>query len=286
MNHAFLLSVVAFLAMTQTCLIAGHVAGDSQVMPNGFSFRYCPTGRFKMGDNRPDEVGRGDHVPVEVEISKPFWMQECEVSMSQWTRLMKTEPWVGQRSVGGSDLCPVSWVSYDDAVSFCLELTKSSPLMPDGAMVSYHLPTEAEWEYASRAGATSRYCFGDSDDKLADYAVFASIPTPPLSPSPCKSKLPNQWGIYDMHGNVGEWCRDGYQDSLLGGQDPIADLKLRVVFRGGSFSASPDYCRSTTRFYRVKTDKISTIGFRVVMREQGGGSGGTPVEAPQPEKAR
>ncbi len=277
MKHVAVI-VTIYLAFIQACNASERVSGERLVTPNGLAFRYCPAGRYNMGSDRQDEVGRGDHRTAEVAITQPFWLLESELTQSQWFDIMSTKPWMGLEYVNGdSSSVPASYVSYNDATEFCQKLTMIASVNPEGNKVEYRLPSEAEWEYACRAGNDSIYCYGADIDKLHEYAVFESAQSIPMFPSTAKSKLPNSWGFYDMHGNVGEWCLDGYQESLLGGNDPLIPPDRRVVFRGGSFESSAAYCRSSTRYYRDRKNKISTIGFRIVMRE----SVGMPEEAPR-----
>lgn len=245
------------LAFIQVGNASDPLPGDRLVMPNGLAFHYCAAGRYRMGSDRQDEVGRGDHRTVEVAITHPFWVLESELSQSQWFDVMTTKPWLGLEYVNADSLSvPASYVTYDDATEFCQKLTMIAPVNPEGDKVEYRLPSEAEWEYACRAGNDSIYCYGDDIEILHDYAVFDSAKNIPKFPSTAKSKLPNAWGLYDMHGNVGEWCLEGYQASHLGGEDPLVNPLNRVVYRGGSFSSTAAYCRSSTRYYRHRKQDI------------------------------
>jgi formylglycine-generating enzyme required for sulfatase activity len=157
----------------------------------------------------------------------------------------------------GLDL-PVEQVSWWDAMEFCQKLKTSENR-------TYRLPTEAEWEYACRAGSTTAFYFGDDDDSLRDYAWFCI--NSGGSSKPVARKEPNKWGLYDMHGNVFEWCADwhGYylDEEAIDPMGPPAGPGR--VFRGGSWNLTPNYCRAALRNYRAPAYKHRNVGFRVVL---------------------
>ena len=171
-------------------------------------------GDFRMGD------GAG----VAVTLTKPFGLGKHEVTHGQWKSVMGTEPWGGQKYVTADKDCPATFVSYFVAVEFCEKLTdlerKSGKLK---ANEEYRLPSEAEWEYACRAGTTTAYSFGDDEKQLGEYAWFRGNAMNAGEEYAHKVgwKKPNPWGLHDMHGNVWEWCSDWYGDALSGGTDPI-----------------------------------------------------------------
>jgi formylglycine-generating enzyme required for sulfatase activity len=179
----------------------------------------------------------------------------------------------------GCPNCPVEGVNWYDAVEFCDRLTSRHLLegkIPEGA--KYRLPTEAEWEYACRAGTTSRFSFGDSLE-CVDYEGFCPSPDPYAwwngnnSPTahgtkPVRQKAPNPWGLYDMHGNVFEWCQDA------GGPYPSGEVTdphgpegaLIRLLRGGSWNDGLFQARSAARYeYRATARGVETFGFRVVL---------------------
>lgn len=192
---------------------------------------------------------------------------------------MGTRPWEGKGSVKSGKNYPATFVSWNDAVEFCKRLSGKEG-------VTYRLPTEAEWEYCCRAGTATRFSCGDEPEKLRNYAWFLSI-QPPLS-RPNKGlprdgttmneryahrvakKLPNAWGLYDMHGNVDEWCQDWYGDygnaSVV---DPVGpkDGQFRVS-RGGAWLSNAHACASGARFPAPSKPRTSTLGFRVVRTSQ------------------
>ena len=186
---------------------------------------------------------------------------------------MGTEPWRpawAPRSCGGlkknqcGDDFPAVFVGWLDAVCFCQTLThlerEAGRL---AATQSYRLPTEAEWEYACRAGTTTAYSFGDSPSLLDDYSWNCSNSGHMLHEVALKK--PNPWGLFDMHGNVWEWCTDLYCSTLAGGDDPQGASTGAVrMRRGGSWNYQSPYGRSAFRFSNARGIRLDYYGFRVV----------------------
>ena len=214
-----------------------------------------PAGKFVMGS--PDsETGRDDDEGPQrrVTISKPFYMGVTEVTQDQYAAIVGKNP---SRFSGLAN--PVEQVSWDDAVAFCKALSKKT-----GQTV--RLPTEAEWEYACRAGSKTRFTFGDRDRDLGAYAWYEE--NCDKKPHPVGKKKPNAWGLYDMHGNVWEWCNDWYAESYAGLKtaDPEGPGSGKYrVHRGGSWHNSPAGCRSASRVGRTPDDRFSNLGFRVAV---------------------
>ena len=159
-------------------------------------------------------------------------------------------------------------MNWNDATAFCQRLTDTEHTngkLPAGE--SYRLPTEAEWEYACRAGTTTKYSFGDDEKQLGEFGFFNSNwPNEPDESliTQVGMKKPNPWGLYDMHGNVWEWCSDWYGDTLPGGADPVGpEGGSSRVYRGGSWWCYPGFCRSANRIIRVPSDRSYYLGFRV-----------------------
>lgn len=217
-----------------------------------------PAGLFYMGSN--DKESQPDERPVhKVAITKPFKMSATEVTNAQYERFRPEHKKLrGKNGVSCGDNDAVVNVSYDDAVAYCEWLSKR-----EGK--HYRLPTEAEWEYACRAGTYTRYFFGDwlpeSESKnqriVRDYA--------PVSLAVAQGK-PNAFGLYDMHGNVEEWCLDWYAPySASDESDPQGPAygEYRVT-RGGSHNTPSQYLRSANRMAMIPSDKHSLTGFRIV----------------------
>jgi formylglycine-generating enzyme required for sulfatase activity len=205
-------------------------------------------GSFLMGSLESEAGRSNDEGPqTRVTITREFSMGKYLVTQEQYEAVMGNNP----SSFKGTPNLPVESVSWLDATNFCARLTereRQAGRLPEGKV--YRLPTEAEWEYACRAGTTTRFSFGDDPQgtevgKYAWYDGNSGRQTHPVG-----TKLPNPWGLYDMHGNVFEWCQAWYSDSLPGGSvtDPQgASSGTSRALRGGSWSYSARYCRSACR---------------------------------------
>ena len=180
-------------------------------------------------------------------------------------QVMTSQNWNGKANVEIGDKFPASFVSWDDATEFCETLTeierKAGTLKADE---EYRLPTEAEC--ACRAGTTTAYSFGDDKKQLGDYAWFRgnAFEAGEKYAHKVGLKKPNPWGLYDMYGNVWEWCSDWYGDELSSGIDPIGSGGgSGRVLRGGFWRSDPGSCRSVSRFSNVPSDRGNNLGFRV-----------------------
>jgi len=211
-------------------------------------------GRFAMGSTN----GSSDEQPVtQVEITRAFWLGKTEVTQAQWEAVMGSNP----SKFKGVDR-PVEQVSYDDALKFCRKLTereRSAGRLPSG--YEYTLPTEAQWEYACRAGTTGDYA--GSLDSMGWYGDNSGNQTHPVA-----QKQANAWGLYDMHGNVWEWCWDWYADKLPGGsvRDPVGPSSGPFrVRRGGSYYYTARHCRSAFRYFSEPGLGSDVLGFRLAL---------------------
>ena len=224
----------------------------------GMKFRQIPAGTFTMGDASGDD----DETPHEVTLTKPFKMGVHEVTQAQYEQVMGVNP----SKFKGADN-PVEKVSWDDAVEFCRRLSEL-PAEKEAGHV-YRLPTEAEWEYACRAGTTTNFGFGDDDSNLDDYAWFRENSAEKTHP--VGGKKPNAWGLYGMHGNVGEWCQDWKEDYPAGAvTDPTGPASgLYRVIRGGSYLKPAEYCRSASRSGGYPSYRYYYDGFRVSLSPSG-----------------
>jgi formylglycine-generating enzyme required for sulfatase activity len=218
-------------------------------------FVLIPAGKFKMGSPRGEQDRDEDERQHKVTISRPFYMQTTEVTQAQWEAVMGDNPSYFEEC---GDDCPVERVSWDDCQEFIRRLNSME------GTDTYRLPTEAEWEYACRAGSSTRYCFGDSEGKLAEYAWY--IDNSEERSHRVGQKKPNAWGLYDMHGNVWEWCQDWYgRYPLLRTTNPKGPFRgLNRVNRGGSWDDPTANCRSASRDDLHPEWPVKDLGFRLV----------------------
>ena len=236
----------------------------------GMQMVLIPAGEFVMGAPAREDGRRGDELQHRVRITKPFYLGVQEVTQAQYEQVMGLNPSYFQDAQS-----PVETVSWDDALVFCEKLSA----LPEekSSERAYRLPTEAEWEYACRAGSTTCYSFGQlaqpnsahefalrmgeisrttitrlPDGRLASLSDFAWFEwNSDRSTHPVGQKHPNAWGLYDMHGNVWEWCADWYGDNYYRGS-PVDDPTGPAtgpgrVFRGGAWAYWPPDCRSANR---------------------------------------
>ena len=245
---------------------AGKSAGDAKELAPRTRFRWCPAGTFTMGT-----IGTtGSDAPVQVTLTRGFWLCETEVTQGQFQAVMQSTPWKGKVNVKEGLDYAASYISHDDAVAYCEKLTKQERAggrLPAGW--KYVLPTEAQWEYACRAGTTTKYSFGDDESRLSDYGWWGGI----IGDGNAKTeqyahrvaqKKSNPWGLQDMHGNVWEWCADWYGAELPGGRDPLgaSSGSLRVN-RGGCWYNVASGCRSAVRSWGSPGNRDYFLGFRV-----------------------
>jgi len=234
----------------------------------GMKFVLMPAGTFLMGSPL-NETGRdSDEKRHKVTLTRPFYMQTTEVTQGQWQAVMGVNP---SHFRGCGETCPVESVSWHDAQRFIYRLNAMTG--PN----TYRLPTEAEWEYAARSGSQTALSNGkltvtgcDHDaklDRIGWYCGNSGHKTHPVA-----QKQPNSWGLYDMHGNVWEWCQDWYGDypsgSVTDPQGPPSGL-IRVN-RGGSWWWFARFCRSANRIRYMPFDRTEDTGFRLVMTPQNG----------------
>ena len=225
----------------------------------GIELIQIPKGEFIMGER----------TYLRVTISRDFWLGKTEVTRGQWIRLMGTAPFgesMGNQATAGSTagILPATRVTWEEAMEFCRKLTereRANGRLPANEV--YRLPTEAEWEYACRAGTTTSYAFGDDASKLGDFGWFDGNANG--KEHPVGMRKANPWGLYDMHGNAREWCSDWYDGKLAGGVDPEGPTRgSSRVYRGGSWESSKFDCRSADRGQVDPSYRSYSLGFRVV----------------------
>jgi formylglycine-generating enzyme required for sulfatase activity len=240
---------------------------------NGVGMTMIPIkpGAFRMGSDRngPENAVRGDDEALhDVEITRPFHLADRPVTVGQFRSFVDETKYQTEAEKAGrdttwknprweqSDAHPVVRVSWKDAVAYCEWLSRE-----EGA--TYRLPTEAEWEYACRAGAPTAYWFGDDEARLGEYAWYSG--NSGSRAHPAAAKQPNGWGLYDMHGNVWQWCSDRYGEYRKeDNQNPQGAKEggLRVL-RGGSWKTNPRGCRAASRDEYDPTSYSELVGFRV-----------------------
>ncbi len=262
-----------------SCAIAGEVEKESipqkgeapnapepivLTLPNGtkMEFMPIPAGKFVMGSPKNEEGRDKDEDQVQVNITKAFYMGKTEVTQAQYSEIIG-----GASPADDSKNKPVTKVTWFDATAFCKRLTAWAHAQGKMQGWKFTLPTEAQWEYACRAGTTTMYHSGDKIRDLKRVAHYSG--TSSGGANPVGGKAPNAWGLYDMHGNVDEWCLDWYRSRLRGGDDPAGPLAgSRRVLRGGGGNCSARSCRSADRFYDAPVRSGYDLGFRVaVVRE-------------------
>ena len=218
-------------------------------------------GKFLMGSPLSENDRGDDETQHEVTLTKPFRLGKYEVTQGQYEAVMGENP---SRFATGSPDAPVENVNWNDAVKFCEKLTEShhqSGLLEPGW--EYTLPTEAQWEYACRAGTGTAFSFGDDEAQLGEYAWYEGNSEDRTHP--VGRKVANAWGLHDMHGNVWEWCLDDKRKFDESPQtDPSGSEKAsNRVIRGGAWNDSSRYCRSASRFRLTPEYRVVNLGFRV-----------------------
>ena len=287
------LTMILMVFVTVIVSQQSSISGETNVSPSagdqgekltnnlGMTFVYISPGTFTMGSGSKDYGkrigGKGPskgYLPEDpdlekehrVTLTKGFYMQTTEATQGQWKVLMGSSPSVFKDC---GDNCPVEKVSWNDVQAFIKKLNQQE------GTDKYRLPTEAEWEYAARARTTTPFSTGECIS--ADQAHYDTRSVYPGCPKRRGTKststvavagfAPNPWGLYDMHGNVYEWCQDWFEAPYPAG--PVTDptgpsSSLDRVFRGGSWSDIPRYLRSASRGSNSPDHRMDNLGFRLV----------------------
>lgn len=268
-------------SLSRTAAFAGSTAGAKRTV-FGVPMCWCPPGRFVMGSPRDEPERRPGEDQVEVTLTRGFWMARYETTQGQWKRVMGRLTGPLTKELPEGEKFPVGNVNFAEAEAYCKKLTelaRKAGELPGGW--EFRLPTEAQWEYACRARTTTATSFGNSlSSKQAnfrgDHPYNGGIAGPALGrAAKVGSYAPNAWGLYDMHGNTFEWCRDWYHARLPGGRDPDLysakatalpnrDGTYSRVRRGGAWVDDGWACRSAFRLRFEPERKYDHIGFRVV----------------------
>ena len=250
--------------------------GDTKefTLPGGVKHTliWCPPGTFTMGSPTEDVGHRDNENQVEVTLTKGFWLGQTVVTQAMWTAVMKTTPWIeygNESSYKVGTNSPAVYVNHIAATAFCEMLSKlqlTAKRLPTGW--KYAIPTEAQWEYACRAGTTTAYSYGDDIGQLRQYARFEKNANNigEKYAHPVAQKKPNPWGLFDMHGNVWEWCVDWYGDQRVGGTNPAGPASgSDRMMRGGSWFHSAEGCRSASRRKCDPSYRLYFLGFRLCL---------------------
>lgn len=258
----------------------GGAAGEEREIA-GVPVCWCPAGRFIMGSPRDEVERRRDEKQVEVTLTKGFWAARFETTQGQWKKVMGKLPGELTAELPEGDELPVGNVNYAETEAYCAKLTElahQSGELPEDW--EFRLPTEAQWEYACRAGTTTATAFGDS--LSSSQANFKGEPYNGAAPGPSLGRAApvgsypaNAWGLHDMHGNTFEWCRDWYHWKLPGGMDPDLYAAKATATpsehgdisrsrRGGCWADEGWPCRSAFRLRFEPERRYDHIGFRVV----------------------
>jgi formylglycine-generating enzyme required for sulfatase activity len=235
--------------------LSGKRAGEEKIIEIASNVEmvlcWCPAGEFTMGSPNYEADRNDDEDQVAVTLSQGVWMAKTEVTQAQWQAVMGWNP---SKFKGANR--PVENISWNDAQEF---LTKVNVIVGNSDGGKMVLPTEAQWEYAARAGGTEPYYSGGWPDEMAWYWDNGGGGTHPVG-----TKKSNAWGLHDMHGNVGEWCADWYSSELKGGVDPRgAASGASRVGRGGGWGLNALLCRVAGRFNVDSSFTYNYIGFRV-----------------------
>jgi sulfatase modifying factor 1 len=249
----------------QTPATLGPTVGSPWTVPDlSLEMLWCKPGAFQMGSPEDEEDREDNETLHEVTLSSGYWLGKHPVTQTQWERVMGDNP----SQFEGADR-PVEKVSWDDVTSFCdklTELEREAGRLPAG--MAYQLPTEAQWEYACRAGTKTAFSFGDElTAKDANYA-YDGWGTRLQRTSDVGEYPANAWGFHDMHGNVWEWTADWYGEYTSGAvSDPVgpADGSYRVT-RGGSWYDTASLARSAIRLRLEPAFSCLSLGFRLSLR--------------------
>jgi len=249
-------AVVVAVGVGVTALMGGTFTNSI-----GMKMVHLPARSFVMGSTEK-EYEKPIHT---VQIAKAFHIASTEVTQGQWEAIMSTRPWDGKEYVQSGANYPAVFVSWDEAHEFCRRLSAK-----EGK--PYRLPSESEWEYAARAGGDGKWCFGSNEGSLGTYAWFDKN-TWDIGEKYAHlvgTKQANAFGLFDMHGNVWEWCEDTWHDSYAGAPSDgsawvIDGNQAERVHRDGSFDRSTTITRSASRGSHAPRYRNYLLGFRVVV---------------------
>lgn len=268
--------ILTGVACTAPQPVSGNTSTSLRRFTNsiGMTFVLIPAGEFDMGSPEYKDGHLYWEGPIHrVQISRPFWIGTHEATQGQYEKIMRRKS--SRYIKTWNPQLAMSDVNWHDAVQFCERLSHQENKR-------YRLPTEAEWEYACRAGTNTAWFFGDSPEMLSHYAVCETSDPKPEEPASIGTLKPNPWGLYDVYGNVWEWVSDKVLLGVYGGGSghqfdpapyPLAELVVNPagmergegrITRGGSFDYPTKYCRSAARLGNYPNFSFNNHGFRVV----------------------
>ena len=231
------------------------------------------------------KAGSFTRAKYRVTLSRDFWLGRYEVTQAEYAALTGENP----SHFADDPNCPVEKVSHVDAAAYCSALTRrerEAARLPPG--YAYRLPSEAEWEYACRAGTTNRFSFGDVPAEADAYAWTQE--NSQARTHPVGRKRPNPWGLYDMHGNVWEWCQDWFGEyAPMEATDPSGPAHGQFkVFRGGGWNNEVPFAGAANRFMMAPSNGITFVGFRLALGRTGNipSRGEDPGPYPKPKPPR
>ncbi len=243
------MAIIGGVIMNMRSVSENDLSSDPLKNSLGMEFVLIPAGEFLMGSEKC-----ADERPVhKVAIEKSFYIGKYPVTQGEWVSIMDDNP-----SSSISDDLPVEHVSWNDVQEFIRRLNTRENTD------KYRLPSEAEWEFACRAGTTSKYSFGNDESDLAEYAWYSGDRMHTVG-----QKRPNKWGLHDMHGDIWEWCQDrwhaNYEGAPVDGSAWEEGSSSLRVDRGGCWSSLARYCRSALRSGNLPGNRYGFTGFRLVM---------------------
>lgn len=270
-SHRAKTDVSAADATTSTERVAVTLPGGSPM-----AFVRISAGKFQMGSPPTEQDRESDEGPVHtVTIGYPFYLDKYEVTKAQWKAVMNTTPWSGQFAVTDDPDSPAVYVSWNDLEGAGGFIHKLNKYLSSSGQGKYRvrLPSEAEWEYACRAGTTTRFYWGDdlSGAKIGDYAWYVKNAwrADEKYAHPVGRKKPNPWGLYDMCGNIWEWCEDIYHPSYANapsdGSAWVSPSTPNRVLRGGGWPYVAGRCRAAIRNCNNPSGRYNHMGFRLVL---------------------
>jgi formylglycine-generating enzyme required for sulfatase activity len=242
--------------------------GSSFQNTEGIDMIWCSAGSFQMGSPW-SEKGRFDNeTQHKVTLTQGYWLAKTELTQAQWQSVMGSNP---SEFASSGLTAPVENISWEEAMEYCRRLTvtervRGASAIPPGW--EYSLPTEAQWEYACRAGSKDAYSFGNDPAELDKYGNYYVGADGRQKTAPVGTYADNKWGFFDMHGNVNEWCRDAADENgvrayaAADAEDPLGSIGSHRVNRGGGFNDPARYCGSAIRDADPPSNRSNYLGFR------------------------